>query len=91
MLTIKEILNNNREAFIQQLEENYNGEPETNWNNIFNNIIVEFESFVEDEASADENGKTIWTNYEQGVFDEIDISNSFDNFIMFLDIKEYDF
>ena len=91
MLTIKEILNNNREAFIQQLEEIYNGEPETNWNNIFNNIIVEFESFAEDEASADENGKTIQTNYEQGVFDEIDISNNFDNFIMFLDIKEYDF
>ena len=41
MLTITEILNNNREAFIQQLEENYNGEPETNWNNIFNNIITE--------------------------------------------------
>ena len=91
MLTITEILNNNREAFIQHLEENYNGEPETNWNNIFNNIIVEFESFAEDEASADENGKTIQTNYEQGDFDEIDISNSFDNFIMFLDIKEYDF
>ena len=46
---------------------------------------------IKDEASADENGETIQTNYEQGAFDEIDISNSFDNFIMFLDIKEYDF
>lgn len=91
MLTITEILNNNREAFIQQFEENYTGEPETNWNNIFDNLIAEFESYAEDEASADENGNTIQANYEQGNFDEIDINNSFDNFIMFLDIKEYDF
>lgn len=91
MQTIREILNENREYFIQQLEENYTGEPETNWNNIFDNLIAEFESYAEDEASVDENGNTIQTNYEQGNFDEIDINNSFDNFIMFLDIKEYDF
>lgn len=91
MQTIREILNENREYFIQQLEEIYTGEPETNWNNIFDNIIDEFESYADDEASTDENGDTIQTNYEQGNYDEIDINNSFDNFIMFLDIREYDF
>ena len=90
-MTITKILNNNREAFIQQLEENYTGEPETNWNNIFDNLIAEFESYAGDEVSADENGNTIQTNYEQGKFDEIDINNSFDSFIMFIDITEYDF
>lgn len=91
MQTIREILNENREYFIQQLEEIYTGEPETNWNNIFDNIIDEFESYADDEASTDENGDTIQTNYEQGNYDKIDINNSFDNFIMFLDIREYDF
>lgn len=91
MQTIREILNDNREYFIQQLETGHTGEPETNWNNIFDNLIDEFESYAGDEASADENGNTIQTNYEQGNFDEIDISNSFDNFIMFIDITEYDF
>lgn len=91
MQTIREILNENREYFIQQLEEIYTGEPETSWNNIFDNLIDEFESYADDEASTDENGDTIQTNYEQGNYDEIDINNSFDNFIMFLDIREYDF
>jgi hypothetical protein len=91
MQTIREIINENREYFIQQLEEIYTGEPETNWNNIFDNVVTEFECNADDEASADENGNTIQTNYEQGNYDEIDINNSFDNFIMFLDIREYDF
>lgn len=91
MQTIREILNENREYFIQQLEEIYTGEPETNWNNIFDNVVTEFECYADDEASTDENGDTIQTSYEQGNYDEIDINNSFDNFIMFLDIKEYDF
>lgn len=95
MQTIRGILNEYREAYIQQLQgywaKDYTEEPKTNWNNIFNNIIGEFESYADDEASTDENGNTIQENYEQGNYSENDIDNLFDMFIMYLDISEYDF
>lgn len=91
MQTIRECINEYREYYIQKLEEDFITEIKTSWNDIFDNVVTEFECYADDEASADENGDTIQTNYEQGNFDETDIRNSFDNFIMFVDIKEYDF
>lgn len=91
MQTIREAINEYREYYIQKLEDDFIAEIKTNWHNIFDNIIAEFECYVYDEASADENGNTIQTNYEQGNCDETDIRNSFYNFIMFVDVKEYDF
>lgn len=95
MQTIRGILNEYRDAYIQQLQgywaKDYIEEPKTNWNNIFDNIVSEFEAYSDDEASSDECGMTIKQRLDGGEFTEYDIDNLFDMFTMYLDIANYDF
>lgn len=93
MQAIREVINEYREYYIQKLEEDFTAEIKTNWNNIFNNVVTEFECYVDDEASAlyCNDGNTVKESYDNGYFDEADIRTIFDSFVMFIDIEQYDF
>lgn len=62
--------------------------PATSWENIVDNLLVEFESFCGDPVSADyeENEDTIEERFYNGELDEYDIK---ERFIDFVDNNEF--
>ena len=62
--------------------------PLTSWENIVDNLLIEFESFCADYASAgwDENEETIEEKFYSGEMDEYDVK---ERFIEFVDNNEF--
>lgn len=85
-----------KEAYIQEWSNNYTGQPNTSWDNIFDNVVTEFELYAGDEASAemDKNhnwGKTLEEQYYDGEISAEDVENAFDSWVMWKDLAEYDY
>lgn len=89
-MTISAVINQSRAYYINKFSHEYNGEPKTSWDNILDNLIAEFESYADDEASTGSYG-TLLEGFNNGDCSEIDIDNYFDTFTDFLDINNYDF
>lgn len=79
----------NKDYYIQRLESEFTGTPNTSWENIFNNLVAEFELYADDEVSSGDGG-TIKERYDAGIYDANDVDVEFDNFIMWLDANDYD-
>lgn len=73
-------------AFIAQWQSESEGEPDTSWDNIFENALEDFKLYADDEASGN-----ILDDFIDGDLDEIDMVNEFEQFIMWKDLAEYDF
>lgn len=85
-----------KEAYIQEWSNNYIGQPNTSWDNIFDNVVNEFELYAEDEASAemDKNrnwGKTLKEQYYDGEISAEDVEDAFDGWVIWEDLSEYDY
>ena len=72
-------------AFIAQWQSESEGEPDTSWDNIFENALEDFKLYADDEASGN-----ILDEFIEGDFDEIDMCNEFEQFIMWKDLADYD-
>lgn len=84
--TINNLIEEKRDSFMQILREQIEGEPRTNWNNILDLLLYDFEAYVGDEASG-----FIDEQYERGEIDDSELLWQFEQFVMFLeDINEYD-
>ena len=87
----------NKDAYIQRWQEDYEGEPKTSWDNIFDTVVEDFTLFCDDEASADLDKSTGWfgdtlaTKFADGEITADDINAEFESFIRFLDLNEYDY
>lgn len=80
-----------RDAYIQQWQNEYEDEPSTSWDNIFDMVLSDFVSYCGDEASADETGKTIEEKYESGEYTSADVEDEFDSWIMWISLDDYDY
>lgn len=80
-----------RDAYIQQWQDEYEGEPSTSWDHIFDMILDDFVLYCGDEASTDETGKTIEEKYESGEYTSADVEDEFDNWIMWISLDDYDY
>lgn len=88
-MTISDTIKQSRDYYIVKFAKKY-GDPKTDWNRIFYNLLVEFECYAEDEASAGEYG-TIAEAFYNGDYSEVDVDNEFDSFTDYLDLVDYDF
>lgn len=75
-----------KDAFIKEWWRDYDGDPETGWDNIFENALADFEAYANDEASG-----FLMEQYENGEIGDGDMRNEFDQFTMWKDMNEYDF
>ena len=79
-----------KDAFIDEWQRDYNGTPNTSWDNIFDNVLDEFKRYCEDEASA-EDGYTVDEYYRNGEYNDTDVLNVFDGWVLWLDLNDYDY
>lgn len=70
---------------IAQWQSESEGEPDTSWDNIFENALEDFKLYADDEASGN-----ILDEFIEGDFDEIDMYNEFEQFMMWKDLADYD-
>lgn len=80
-----------KDAYIQEWSTDYEGTPNTSWDNIFDNAVEMFERYCDDEASADSDGRTIKDRFNAGVLTDRDIAGEFRDWVLFEDLNEYDF
>lgn len=80
-----------RGKIISQWQRDYDGDPATSWDNIFENALTDFESYADDPASAvyDEDA-TLCDKFDSGEYDEYTMYNEFMNFIAWGDLGNYD-
>lgn len=88
--TIDEVLMENADVFIDQWSKEYNDEPETSWDDIFGRVLDEFMRYVDDEASANEEGYTIQERRDLNMLDDYDIRTEFNEFVRWLDLSDFD-
>ena len=74
-----------KDAYIQRWSEEYEGAPATSWDNIFDNVLEEFTRYADDEVSG-----FILEKFENGEYTAEDMDNEFEQYIMWLDLNEYD-
>lgn len=75
-----------RPDIIARWQSEYEGEPSTSWENIFENALEDFKLYAGDEASGN-----ILNEFIDGDFDEIDMYNEFEQFVMWKDLADYDY
>jgi hypothetical protein len=80
-----EIIELNKDAYIQDWENNYEGYPGTSWENIWNNVLEDFKAYADDEFSG-----FLELQFEQGKLSADDMCSEFDDFIQFRDLSIYD-
>lgn len=80
-----ETIERNKDAYIQHWSELYEGTPATSWDNIFDNVLEEFTRYADDDASG-----FILEKFENGEYTADDMDNEFEQYIMWLDLDEYD-
>ena len=80
------LLSRAKTSFISMFKREYDGLPNTSWDNIYDNLVAEYLSYAEDEASD-----FIGDKYKSGEVAVHEILDDFEQFILFKDINEYDF
>lgn len=82
-----EIIELNRDAYIQRLSQDWEGTPKSSWEDIFENIFDEFTRYADDEVSD-----FILDKFDNGEITADDVDAEFDDFLTFWidDINEYD-
>lgn len=80
-----EIIELNKDAYIQDWENNYEGNPGTSWENIWNNVLEDFKAYADDEFSG-----FLELQFEQGKLSADDMCSEFDDFLQFRDLSIYD-
>ena len=80
-----ETIERSKDAYIQRWSEEYEGTPATSWDNIFDNVLEEFTRYADDETSG-----FILEKFENGEYTADDMDNEFEQYIMWLDLNEYD-
>lgn len=85
-----------KDAYIQRWSEDYEGTPATSWENIWDNVVNEFELYADDEASSHSDdrgmyGPTIKERFDSGEIDAEDVEYEFDEWVMWLDLSDYDY
>lgn len=88
--TIDELLMENADVFINQWSKELDYKPVTSWDDIFGRALDEFMLYVNDEASANEDGYTIQELRDLNMFDDYDIRMEFDYFVKYSDISDFD-
>lgn len=80
-----------KETIIDEWSSEYDGEPSTSWDTIFDNVVDEFERYCDDEASSYGEDRTLKEKFDAGVLSEADMLSEFYDFIRFIDISDYDY
>lgn len=75
----------NKSAYINRWQREYEGEPDTTWDNIWDNVLEEFKLYANDEASG-----FIEDKFYNGELSADDMDNEFEHFIMWADLGVYD-
>ena len=88
-MTISDVIRQNKGYYLIKFAKNYEN-PNTDYNTIFNNILIDFENYAEDEASIGEYG-TLSQAFYNGYYSDVDIDNEFDDFTNCVDLEDYDF
>lgn len=79
-----------KDAIIDEWSSEYDGEPSTSWDTIFDNVVDEFERYCDDEASAMGTDRFLKERFDSGELSESDMLSEFYDFIRFIDISDYD-
>lgn len=79
-----------KDTIIDEWSSEYDGEPSTSWDTIFDNVVDEFERYCDDEASSYGEDRTLKEKFDAGVLSEADMVSEFYDFIRFIDISDYD-
>ena len=75
-----------REAFLETVKENFEGEPRTSWDNILDGVLAWFAAYCDDDAS-----NWLRERYESGEVDTDELLWEFEQFLWGLeDINDYD-
>ena len=85
-----------KDAFIQEWQNDYTGTPKTSWDNIFENLVNDFELYADDEASSHYEeggfyGPTIQERWGAGEISSEEVMWEFDEWLMGLDLSDYDY
>ena len=78
------------DEYIKEWQDDYE-EPDCGWDNLFDNVLAEFELFCEDEASINDDGLTIMQRYENGDISNVGMELEFENWVMWEDLDDYDY
>ena len=85
------VIKQNRDAYIYKWSEDYDGNPNSSWDKIFDEVENEFETYADDEASSDGTSRTLIERFDDGEIDEYDMDNEFDQWVEWLDLSTYDY
>ena len=85
-----EIIKLRRDKIIERWHDEYTGEPQTSWVNIFDGLLAYFESYADDGASDDGSGDCLVERFDMGNIDEYDMYDEFLSFVEWQDIAEFD-
>lgn len=80
-----EMIEVSRYAFTQEWENNYTGNPNTSWDNIFDNALDAFMRYADDEASG-----FLLDQFHNGEIDEEEMVDLFDQWVNFSDLNDFD-
>lgn len=90
-MSMLDVIYKKKNKYINEFKANYDGDPNTSWDNIFDGAVDEFWRFCDDEASADESGKTISERFDAGEITAEDVDSEFDGWVMWVDINDFDY
>lgn len=79
-----------KDAIINEWRSTYDGEPSTSWDEIFDNVVNDFELYCDDEASAMGTDRFLKERFDSGELSESDMLTEFYDFIRFIDLADYD-
>ena len=79
-----------KDTIIDEWSSEYDGEPSTSWNTIFDNVVNDFELYCDDEASAYGEDRTLKEKFDAGVLSERDMLTEFYDWIRWIDLADYD-
>ena len=80
-----------RESYIQEWQEAFDGEPNTSWDNIFDNVVNDFELYCGDEMSGMGTDLPITERFNHGLLNERDIATEFADWVRWIDLSDYDY
>lgn len=80
-----------RESYIQEWQEASDGEPNTSWDNIFDNVVNDFELYCGDEMSGMGTDLPITERFNHGLLNERDIATEFADWVQWIDLPAYDY
>lgn len=75
-----------KDSYIKQWWRDYDSDPVTSWDNVFDNALAAFQSYADDEASG-----FLLDKYTSGEIGDGDMRQEFDDFVTFSDLNDFDF